>query len=593
MKKLYFAFAAVLFSAASFAQCTDLFFSEYVEGSSNNKALEIFNPKSVPVSLNGYKVQLYANGNTTPVTTLSLSGTIAAGDVYLIVNSGANDSIKVVKDTTSAVTNFNGNDAVVLLKGTDTLDVIGIVGNDPGAGGWAVGSGFTTDKTLVRADTVHDGTKNWALSSTQWVVLPKDTIRLGYHSMTQCNPITDTLVQFSPTSAQVSESSGTYDLSLVLNAASLSSTFSVDVVLTGGTGDATDINNYTTQTVTFNPTTATKVLTLTITDDLLPEGAETLVFTLRNSTGALKIGADSVFTLTIGASDIAIQPYTISQITGLDANNSPDSLGVKVRVTGTVLGIDYRNNGVEFFIHDATDGVLVFSPANSFGYTVAEGDSVLVEGEVGFFNGTTEVQFLDTIIKIGTGTVSTPLVVQDLDETTEAELVRLNNVTLVTPSQWTGTGASGFSCDITDGQNTWKLRIDEMCALYSQPAPTGTFDVIGIGSQNDNTSPYTSGYQLLPRFTSDIILHSGITEAVVGSLKVYPNPNNGQFVVQTKTAIANGALKIYDVAGRVVYTNSVNGAQTVVNASELTFGLYVVEILDSNTVYRTRLNIQK
>ncbi len=592
MKKLYFAFAAVLFSAASFAQCTDLFFSEYVEGSSNNKALELFNPKSVPVTLSGYKVLLYSNGASTPTTTFNLNGTIAAGGVYVIANSAANDSIKAKADTTSGVNNFNGDDAIALVKGIDTLDMFGVIGVDPGTS-WPVDTATTVDHTLVRADTVHGGTKSWALNSTQWLVLPKDTIRLGYHNITQCNPITDTLVQFSPNSAQVSESSGTYDVTLTLNAASLSSTFNVEVVLTAGTGTDADVNSYTTQTVTFNPTVATQTLTLTITDDLLPEGAETLVFTLRNATGTLQIGADSVFTLTIGSSDIPAQAYTIAQITGTDTTFTPDSLGIKVRVTGTVLGIDYRNTGVEFFIHDATDGVLVFSPASTFGYTVMEGDSVVVEGEIGFYNGTTEVQFLDTIMKVGTGTVPTPVVVQDLDETTEAELVRLNNVTLATPAQWTGTGASGFSCDVTDGQNTWTIRIDEQCALYSQPAPAGTFDVIGIGSQNDNSSPYNSGYQLLPRFTTDVIIHSGINETKAGNLKLYPNPNNGQFVVETGNNVVNGTLQIFDLAGRNVYTATVQGTMLLVDTGILVAGNYTVVVTDNATTYRTRMNLQK
>ena len=47
------------------AASTDLFFSEYVEGSSNNKALEIFNDTGATVDLaaGGYAVEMYFNGN--------------------------------------------------------------------------------------------------------------------------------------------------------------------------------------------------------------------------------------------------------------------------------------------------------------------------------------------------------------------------------------------------------------------------------------------------------------------------------------------------------------------------------------------------
>lgn len=596
MKRLYMALASVLFAVQAFAQCTDLFFSEYVEGSSNNKALEIYNPTAVPVTLAGYKIILYTNGNTTPTNTFNLSGTVAAGDVFVIANSSANDSIKTKADTllNGNVTNFNGNDAVILVKGTDTLDAIGIIGDNPGNSnaGWTVGSDTdaTINHTLVRKIAVQGGTKDWAVGNTQWDVFKVDTLFLGSHTMTPCAAPTDTTARFSPTGAQVSESVGTYAVNVTLNAAA-ASTLTADVVLTGGTGSAADINNYTTQTVTFTAGSSTQTVTLTITDDALVEGAETLVFTLRNVSAPLKLDADSVFTLTIGASDVPVQNYTISQITALDTANRPDSLGVKARVSGTVIGIDYRATGVEFFIHDATDGILVFSPAGTFNYTVAEGDSVIVEGEVGFFNGTTELQFLDTIIKVGTGTVPAPLVVQDLGENTEAELVRLNNVTLVNASQWTGTGASGFNVDITDGQNTWVLRIDEMCALYSASAPGGTFDVIGIGSQNDNSSPYTSGYQILPRFTSDIILHNGINEVQVGSLKAFPNPSNGNFVIETEDFVNGAQLQIVDLAGRVVVAENVSGERFNVNAM-LTAGTYLVQVKADAKVYRTRINVQ-
>ena len=41
--------------------CSDLFISEYVEGSGNNKALEIYNPTTTSIALNGYKIERYSN----------------------------------------------------------------------------------------------------------------------------------------------------------------------------------------------------------------------------------------------------------------------------------------------------------------------------------------------------------------------------------------------------------------------------------------------------------------------------------------------------------------------------------------------------
>src|SRR5687767_13467382 len=64
---------------AASAAPTDLFISEYVEGSSNNKAIELFNGtgSAIDLTAGGYQLQLHFNGSTTP-TNLPLTGTVAA-----------------------------------------------------------------------------------------------------------------------------------------------------------------------------------------------------------------------------------------------------------------------------------------------------------------------------------------------------------------------------------------------------------------------------------------------------------------------------------------------------------------------------------
>ncbi|MBL7777428.1 MAG: lamin tail domain-containing protein [Chitinophagales bacterium] len=589
MNKILSSLLALLVSAGLHAQCTNLFFSEYMEGSSNNKALEIYNPTSGTVNLTGYKVVHYNNGSVTPTYTFNLNGSIAAGGTYVIVNNGAAAQYKALADTntTNQVMTFNGNDVLELMQGTDTLDRIGEIGLNAN-----IQFDTTTglDRSYVRKASIQQGTKDWSVGRLQWNVFPRDTAHLKSHTMDPCGAITDTTVRFNPTADAVSEAAGTYTLNLVLNTASSTTSFTVDVELVGGTGTAADVGNYTTQTVTFQTGSSTATLPITITDDTDAEPTETLVFRLTNATAPLLIGADSIFTLTIGASDVPVLSYTISQITSLDTAFVPDSVGAKVRVTGTVLGINYRATGAEFFIHDATDGIQVFSPSNNFGYTVTQGDSILVEGEVGFFNGVTQIRFVDTLYKIGTGIVPVPTVVQDLGENTEAELVRLNNVNLVTPAQWTGSGSSGFSCDITDGQNTWTLRIDEQCALYSQPAPIGKFDVIGIGSQFDASSPYNSGYQLLPRFTTDIVAVVGIKESMALQAMVYPNPSAGDFTIRTSEQ-GEMQVTITDVTGKVVY--STTSLETEHKLSLLAVkGIYFANVLQNGKTFRSKLVVE-
>ncbi len=589
MKKFYLALVAVVLTASAFAQpCSKLFFSEYIEGTGSNKALEIYNPTSLPVNLSGYKILSYANGAAT-ATTYNMSGIIAAGDVYVIANTACDtQTMRPFADTLtgSQAVNFNGNDVIALLNGTDTLDRIGIVGDTANI---AFDTTTGKDHSYVRLPDVLEGTKNWAVGKLQWITYPVNSSHLGSHTANSCAAITDTLVVFAPTAASVSENAGTYNVTLFLNAISSSTNFSVDVALTGGSGSAADINNYTTQTVTFNAGSASNTLALTITDDLLQEASETLVFTLSNPTNGLLLGNDSVFTLTIGASDAPVQTVVISQLTSVDTSFQPDSLGKVVLTSGTVYGINTSAFGVQFTIHDATDGIQVVSFANSFGYTVTEGDSVAVSGTVEFFRGMTQLGSIDTIFKIGTGTLASPLLTPDLDETTESELVRLNNVHLVTPTQWDTTGNSGgFSCDITDGVGSWTLRIDDQTDIFknNQPAPPANFNVIGLGGQFDNSAPYNSGYQILPRYHQDIILISGVNDVAAEAVRIYPNPNNGLFTIQMNNS-ANTEVKLFDLAGKLVYsTNSLT-----VQAQNLQAGMYVVEVLHAGNISRSKVTI--
>jgi predicted extracellular nuclease len=104
---------------ADCAPVSGLIISEYVEGSSLNKAIEIYNGTGAAVNLGaeGYAVDIYFNGNTSPGTTIQLSGTLADGDVYVIADDGADSAILAVADQTSTASFFNGDDAVVLRRG--------------------------------------------------------------------------------------------------------------------------------------------------------------------------------------------------------------------------------------------------------------------------------------------------------------------------------------------------------------------------------------------------------------------------------------------------------------------------------------------
>lgn len=182
---------------------TDLFFSEYIEGTGNNKALEIFNPGGNPISLSDYRIALSTDGGGWKgYHTFSQNASIPSKGTWVIVNtmvnpefynqSLANESILA---ELSPVT-FNGNDARALIKisGTDTvvIDVIGTPSPNPGLG-WNV-AGYpdaTRDHTLIRKPMIEKGNKDWDLSrgsnevNSEWILKTLDDFSdLGKHNYT-------------------------------------------------------------------------------------------------------------------------------------------------------------------------------------------------------------------------------------------------------------------------------------------------------------------------------------------------------------------------------------------------------------------------
>jgi predicted extracellular nuclease len=155
--------ALVLLVGAQHAQSapTDLFISEYIEGSGQNKALEIYNGTGAAVDLGapGYSVFFSFNGGTS-TRTIPLTGTVANGDVFVIAQATADPAILAQADQTDTSTSwFNGDDFVALRKGGVTLDGIGQLGVDPGTE-WGTGNASTADNTIRRKATVQSGDTN-------------------------------------------------------------------------------------------------------------------------------------------------------------------------------------------------------------------------------------------------------------------------------------------------------------------------------------------------------------------------------------------------------------------------------------------------
>lgn len=245
MKKIVHFLAFVLLAGSTHAQCTDLFFSEYIEGSSSNKAFEIYNPTSAGIDLSDYVVYRNNNGSTTPTDSLFPAGILAAGDVYVVGNPSANAAIMAQADTTHTMTFYNGDDALYLVKIStgDTLDLIGEIGVDPGSG-WTVGTGATNNFTLVRMQNIQQGSIIWTVGQTQWDVFPIDmTDSLGAHTMiacgTPCTPTSSTITPavcdtYTAPDGAVYTSTGSYT-AVIPNAQGCDSTITVNLTIYNAT----------------------------------------------------------------------------------------------------------------------------------------------------------------------------------------------------------------------------------------------------------------------------------------------------------------------------------------------------------------------
>jgi uncharacterized protein len=148
--------ACLLASTAALPASASLYFSEYIEGSSNNKALEIYNSSASSVDLSGHKVEIYFNGNTNAGLTINLSGSIPANGVFVLAHGSANATILAKANQTNSSGWFNGDDAIVLKNGSTVLDSIGQVGVDPGSE-WGSGLTSTADNTLRRKTNISSG----------------------------------------------------------------------------------------------------------------------------------------------------------------------------------------------------------------------------------------------------------------------------------------------------------------------------------------------------------------------------------------------------------------------------------------------------
>lgn len=513
---------------------TNLFFSEYVEGTSSNKALEIFNGTGQPVDLSQYSVNLATNGSPWGSTPLLLTGTLANNEVYVIVNASASAAILAQADITSTVTYYNGNDAVGLFQGTTLIDVIGVMGENPGTTpphGWSIAGvvDATQEYTLIRKPTVVSPTTDWALSAgtnadnSQWIVNPRDYIGdLGMHTF---NPNTGP----SAATPVITPAGGVY-------------TSPINVTITTTTPNA--VIYYTSNGSV--PTTSSTVYTTPI--------AVTATTTIKAIAAAA--GMDNSFV----ASATYTFPVVVANLAALRAQPADNS--TLYYVSGEIIMTFKQTFRNQKWFQDSTAGIMTDDLPNvlSTAFNVGDGITGLV-GKLYDYAAGGMLEFIPTAniaTPSSTGNQIVPMVVTLNDlatgfETYESRLVQVLYSSFTTP---TGNFTNGAAYPISDSTGTFHFRATFYDVNYiGQPLPTTPVHITGIPNST------AAGNFITARNAEDIQLPSGnvATPTFNPVAGIYLTP----IQVTISTATTNAVI-YYTTDGSVptvqssVYINPIN-----------------------------------
>ena len=526
----YLAVSILDCESASF--CEEIFISEYVEGNSNNKAIELYNPSPLTIDLTGYTMETWNNGATEATNTQELSGTIEPNGVFVLMNALAAPELFGAGDLVSQITWFNGNDVIALYHDGVLIDQMGEFGADPGSP-WTVdgGSGEMAEYTLVRKANVSQGSTDWSVGQFQWDAYPQDNFDfIGYHNAT-CTGTPDMELGFTTSDIYIYEGGGA---EVVMQVAYPLQDVTVSVDVVGGTATVGDdfpavfpLPEFTFPIGSLNNQT----FTFAAIDEEEPEGEETVLLAMQITSGDAVLIIDTM-TVHIQPSDLAYPVYDIATVRTVDVvSGETDSLGVSCELRGIVHGWNDYPSGLQFTLIDTTHGINVFSPLSDYGYEqVVPGDSVRIRGTIGQFAGLTQI-IADTLIYEGSGFLTEqPVLVQTHDESRESRVVTLKCVELVNPDQWTNSAPS-FEVDVTTGSEVYTMRVDANTDLFLSEAPIGTFGLSGIVDQRDFEAPYFDYYRISPRYLSDI-----------------SEPVNAEFTVTSPWNLLDGPIELENIS---------------------------------------------
>jgi hypothetical protein len=502
-----------LLIAQPYAQ--NLFFSEYIEGSSNNKAIEIFNGTGATVDLSQYTVKLGSNGGTWSTTNiLTPTGTLANNDVFVIANSQANAAILAVSDVTSTVTYFNGDDCLGLFQGDTLIDIIGIYQNDPGTA-WPVAgvADATLNHTLIRKSTVTQGNTDWTDSAgtntddSEWTVEAQDYVTdLGMHTFEPGGGNNVATPVFNP-------GGGTY-------------TNPVSVTITCSTPSSSIF--YTTDGSVPTPTSTPYTGPITI-----------------NGTTTLKAMATAAG---MDDSSVATAVYTFPVSVANIAALRSQPLGSVYYLAGEAVLTFQQSSRNQKYIQDGSAAIVIDDPSGIITTTYSLGDGITgILGTLGaYYNLLQFTPVQDPGPASSTGNVITPEVrtFASLDPEDQAKLIKVLDVTIDTTLG--NFPATATNINATDPTTTLTLRTFPNAEYSNTPIPTAAVHLVCLVGQ------YNDAMQVSPRFLSDFESTTGVAAPTFDP----PSGSYTQAINVTISCATTGADIFYTLDGSDPYWGS-------------------------------------
>lgn len=528
---------------------SDLIISEYVDGTSNNKALEIYNGTGADVDLSAYSLMKQTNGGGEYKNEQKLEGTLANGKTFVLVNSQASDELKAVGNMESSITSFNGNDAVALFKAGTKIDEVGVF-NGGESNMW--GEDVTLRRIYGEGPTATYDASEWTEAEYgDYSDLGKfgadveaPSIRMVTSEASDSNTIMVHVTELLDSLSAVTVSNYSLDNGatvdsaiyesdreyVVLKTSALTPTTEYTLTVNGVTDRAGNAMNNATYAFTFG---YIDVADLAALNDLRDSYVEGQAYRITN-------------------------PVVVTAVIGkFGSGQNTTNVWVQDQGCETTLG----HSMMLYRIEENASNLQVGSVINN------------LIGQLTVYNDLVEMQYIDEASMEITGetadvTVTTVTVAELLGENGmdyQNALVRIDGVIFAE----TGSFEENTSYNISDGTSTIVFRTNREGSYLGEAIPTEEVSVIGyIGWYNDQA-------QILPRVKEDIFTPSANEDARRIEVAVYPNPTDGELNVRAEGRFD---LNVYSVNGTLVLAQECLNAEARIDLSGLSKGVYLVEV---------------